>query len=238
MASHRWFSGAALVAGVFLAAACAPTIRSERDDNIPVPHDATWAWSGPGAPASAAAREGVQDSSRRGRYIPEAEAYDPIAQQRFRRAIEAAMEAKGFRKVEEAAPADFLLSFSFDGADAYHRPAPVRGGVAMSFYGGWGYGGWGFRPWGLYRPWGWYAPWGFGNPWGWGFAFYPYAYAPAYPYYGGRSYRDGWLTVQLRLRSDGETAWVGRYRTEEHEMREMSQTKLREVVGKLFDTLH
>jgi len=237
--TRRLLSGSALLAGAALAAACAPTIRSERDDNIPVPHGATWAWSGAGAPGAEAPRDTAQSGSRR-RYIPATQAYDPIAQQRFRRAIDVAMEAKGFHRVDDSTQADFLLSFSFDGSDGYRAAAaPYRSSVAVSVFGGWGGGyGWGYRRFGFYRPFGFYAPWGFGYPWGWGFAFAPYAYAPAYYPYGARSYRDGWLTVQLRLRTDGETAWMARYRTEEHQLREMSETKLRQAVAKLFDTLH
>ena len=51
-------------------------------------------------------------------------------------------------------------------------------------------------------------------------------------------YRDGWLVVELRLRSDGEVAWIGRYRTEEHRAREMPQEKVQQLVNKLFATLH
>ena len=223
----RWTRATILVAGAALATACAPSIRSERDENIPVPQGATWAW--------AARAPAARDSGDRGRYIPERLGYDPIAQQRFRRAIEGAMQERGFRKVDDTAQADFLLGFSFSGSDVYRQPARGAGAVSVGFYGGWGYRRFGFsRPWGFYRPWGWY-------PWGWGFAFtgYPYGwYAPAYYPYAASGYRDGWLTVELRLRSDGETAWLGRYRTEEHEVRRMSQEKIRQVVHQLFDTLH
>jgi hypothetical protein len=229
MIIDRWTRATVLVAGAALATACAPSIRSERDENIPVPQGATWAWA---ARASVA-----QDSGARGRYIPERLSYDPIAQQRFRRAIEGAMQERGFRKADDTAQADFLLGFAFSGSDAYRQPVHGVAAVSVGFSGGWGY-----RPFGVYRPWGFYRPWGW-YPWGWGFAFggfpYAYGYAPAYyaPYGGGGAYRDGWLTVELRLRSDGETAWVGRYRTEEHEVRRMSQEKIQQVVHKLFDTL-
>ena len=44
--------------------------------------------------------------------------------------------------------------------------------------------------------------------------------------------------ILKRLRSDGEVAWIGRYRTEEHEASRMPQEKVQEVVNKLFDSLH
>jgi len=118
-------------------------------------------------------------------------------------------------------------------------------GVGWYGFGGWGWGGWGgwgYRPRGFYRPWGFYQPWGWGwSPWGWGFGIAAY---PGYGYYGqsaygygGRAYRDGWLVVQLRLRSDGEVAWIGRYRTDSREVQHMSDSQLLGVVTKLFGTL-
>ena len=229
MITRRLLGAAIVVASAALAAACAPAIRSERDENIPLPQGATWAWGcGAGAP---------RDTAARGRYIPDrlaAGSFDPIVQQRFRRAIDAAMQARGFRKAVDSAQADFLVTFSLDGSEVYRHPA-VATTVGIGFYGGYGYRPWGFgRPWGFYSPWGWY-PWG----WSFGFAGYPaYGYAgSAYPY-GVNYYRDGWLVVELRLRSDGEVAWIGRYRTEEHRAREMPQEKVQQLVNKLFATLH
>jgi hypothetical protein len=230
MDKRRLLSAAALAAGVILAAGCAPSIRSERDENIPVPQGATWAWAGAGGTAQ-------RDSAARGRYIPDrftAGSSDAIVQQRLRRAVDAALRARGFRKAGDSAQADFLVSVALTGSEAYRHPPVAPAAVSVGFYGGWGYRPWGFgRPWGFYRPWGWY-PWG----WSYGFAGYPvYGYYGAYPY-GDRYYRDGWLVVELRLRSDGEVAWIGRYRTEEHRVREMPQAKVQEVVNQVFETLH
>jgi len=229
----RLFGPILVVASATLAAGCAPSIRSERDENIPVPQGATWAWSGDGAAAA-------RDTGPRGHYIPEryqSGAFDAIAQQRFRRAIDEAMRGRGFHRAEDSAHADFLLSLSFDGTEAYRRPA-VASTVGFGNFGG--YYGRFYRPWGFYRPSSFYQPWGWA-PWGWGFGFaaYPaYGYGPAYYPYGARAYADGWLAVTLRLRSDGEVAWVGRYRTEAHRVQEMSQEKVQEAVNKLFATLH
>ena len=237
MTSRGWLSPIVVVTAA-LAAGCAPSIRSERDDAIPLPQGATWAWR-------SVAAASVRDSGAARRYIPQrftSSVVDPIVQQRFRRAIEAAMRAKGFRRADDTAQADFVLGLSFDDAQAYRRPV-VPPAVGFGYYGGW-YGGgwyrpWGFgAPWGLYRPWGYYGPWG--GPWGWGlsFAAYPaYGYADAAYGEGTRYYRDGWLVVTLSLRSDGEVAWIGRYRGEEHTMRELPQEKVQEVVNKVFATL-
>jgi len=233
MTSRSWYGPFIVVTAAFLAAGCAPTVRSERDDNIPIPQGATWAWAN-------AAAQAAQDTGASRRYIPQrftSGAEDPIVQQRFRRAIEAAMRAKGFRRAEDTAQADFVLGFSFDGTDAYRHPA-VAPVVGFGYYGGW-YRPWGFgAPWGFYRPWGYYGPWG--GPWGWGlsFAAYPaYGYGAAMPYGGTRYYRDGWLVLTLRLRSDGETAWIGRYRGEEHALRDLPQEKVQGIVNQVFATL-
>ncbi len=240
----RVLGASVIVASLGLAAGCAPSIRSERDANIPVPQGATWAWAATGAAT-------YGDTTVRGRYIPNRYTYataDPIVRQRFLRAIDGAMEAKGFHRVGDTAQADFILSLSLDDQPAYAHGGTATA-VGVGYYGGWGGWGWGYRPfgfyrpWGLYRPWGFYQPWGWGwSPWGWGFglaAFPAYGYyaEPAYGY-GGRGYRDGWLVVQLRLRSDGQVAWIGRYRTDTREVRGMSDAKLQEVVTKLFATLH
>ncbi len=230
MIPHVRLGSFLLLSGAAFLTACAPSIRSERDANIPVPQGATWAWAGVGAVPG-------RDTSVRGRYIPSRYAYamvDPIVRQRFVRAMDAAMQAKGFHKLDDTAQADFVLSFSFGGEPAYTRAAVAAPAVGFAWSGGWGY-----RPWGFYRPWG-YRPWGW-SPWGWGFGF---AAIPSYGYYGvpayaggGRAYRDGALVVQLRLRSDGEVAWIGRYRADERDVRRMSDHELQTAVDKLFATL-
>lgn len=226
-------SSALALASAALFAACAPSISSERDANIPVPQGATWAWAGTGAASSG-------DSAARGRYIPARYAYaplDPIVRQRLVRAVDGAMRERGFRRQGDTAQADFLLSFSFDGRSAYARAATVAPAFGVGLYGGWG-----GRPWGFYRPWGYSRPWGWGwSPWRWGFGFaavpmFGYYGAPAYGY-GGGGYRESVLVVQLRMRSDGEVAWIGRYRTDAHDLRGMSDAQLQEAVNKLFSTL-
>jgi hypothetical protein len=233
MNERRLFRPLMVVVGVALAAGCAPSIRSQRDENIPVPQGASWAWS-------SAETAPVRDSGAERRYIQPRYAsgsFDAIVQQRFRRAIEAAMRGKGFRKADDPAQADFLVAFTFSGTEVARHPA-VATTVGFAFSGGY-YRPWGFsRPFGFSRPWGFYRPWGW-YPWGWGLSFAPYpayGYGSAYPV-GSSYYRDGWLDVTLRLRSDGEVAWTGRYRTEERRVREMPQARVQEVVDKLLATL-
>jgi uncharacterized protein DUF4136 len=222
------------VAGAALAAACAPSIRSERDANIPVPQGATWAWAGSGSAPS-------RDTSARNRYIPGRYTYavmDPIVRQRFVRATDAAMLARGFHRLEDTSQADFLLSLSFEPEQAYASRYAAAPAFGAAWYGGWG---WGYSRWGFYRPLGFYRPWGWGWgwPWGWGLgiAAYPaYGYDAA-PAYGASAYGDVWLVVQLRLRSDGEVAWIGRYRSGAQDLRSLSERQLHQVVDKLFATL-
>ncbi len=231
----RYRSPGAFVAGAALlaAAACAPSIRSERDAAIPVPHGATWAWEGQGS---------LPDT---GRYIRQDHAVtgDPIVQQRFRRAIEAVMDEKGFRRVDTAAQPDFVLSYAFGGPDDGYAHRRVAGGAAISvgYVGGWGYGR-GFYPgWGLYRPWR-IAPWGWWGPgWGWGFYSVPawgFAVAPSYaPYHAYGGYGETGLVLTLRLRSSGEVAFEGRYHTSAYEARRMSQERVQEIVTKMLKDL-
>ncbi len=231
MALHQ-FPSISLAGVVLVAAAgCAPAVRSERDAAIPVPRGATWAWetqaSGP-------------DTGRWIRQTPGG-AVDPIVQQRFRRAIDAVMDAKGFRRVEAEAQPDFVLSYHFAASDYGYARHPGGGTAAMGF--GW-YGGWGWAPsfgpffprWGFYRPWG-FAPWGWGGWYGapaWSFAVVP-TYGEPYHTYGG--YGETGLVVTLRLRSTGDVAFEGRYHTSLYEARRMSQEKVQDIVGKMLEKL-
>jgi hypothetical protein len=229
-------------AGAAVVTACASAVRSERDEAIPVPRGATWAWG----------RAGNQPDT--GRYIRRgpSEAADPIVQQRFRRAIESAMEERGFRQVADSAQPDFVLSYGIEPGEEYgagRSRAPVVGTAAVGF--GWG-GGWGYwpgfyRPFGPYRPFGLYRPWGFYQPWGWGWAgwgdpFFGSLWVPLYSsypvgYHSYGGYGEAALVVQLRLRSSGEVAWQARYHMDPRSARRMSQEQVQDVVSRLFKAL-
>jgi hypothetical protein len=210
----RVIGGGATLAAL---AACGPTVRSDRDENIPVPRGATWAW-------------GLRDttaSARRGPVSSE------IVQQRFQRAIEETMQAKGYHEVGDTSQADFVLTSRF--GERRDATAPVAGRMAV----GVGvYGGWGYQPWGFYRPWG-YRPFGFYHPWGWGWYGAPVwggVVAPAYPV-GYRSYEDGALIVVLRHRATGYVAWTGRVTPDQYGSRRLSQERVQEIVNQLFKDL-
>jgi hypothetical protein len=235
------FRSAAAATGAAAVTACASAVRSERDEAIPVPHGATWSWG----------RAGNQPDT--GRYIRRgpSEAADPIVEQRFRRAIESAMQERGFRQVADSEQPDFVLSYGIEpagGSGERGMRAPGSGAAAVGF--GWG-GGWGwgygpgfYRPFGPYRPFGFSRPWGFYQPWGWGWAGWgdPYfgaVWAPIYPvgYHSYGGYGEAALIVQLRLRSSGEVAWQGRYHMDPRASRRMSQEEVRDVVNRLFKAL-
>ncbi len=137
--------------GVAAFAACAPAVRSDRDESIPVPQGATWAWAMPGgprephlpgAPDTADAAERERPRGRGGpRYGRGMDGYgrdipfdDVIFAQRFRRAAETAMQAKGFHRSDDSSQAQFLLFFTvpaYPGYEAYPGygayPGPYRG---------------------------------------------------------------------------------------------------------------
>src|SRR5258708_33541698 len=103
--------------GALAFAACAPAVRSDRDESIPVPQGATWAWEPqpgpreiqrPPAPDTAGGEEreprgamGPRYGMRRdGRSIP---FDDVIFAQRFRPAAEAVTHAEGVHEGDDAA---------------------------------------------------------------------------------------------------------------------------------------
>jgi len=200
-------------------ASCSPAIRSARDESIPVPQAATWAWA-------------VPDTA--GRTARGPSPVGEIVQQRFRRAMESAMQAKGYREVADVAQADFVLSAEF-GEPRGGGPARANTAVMVGFSAGWGYGPWGFGRFGYFGPWG---PWGFYQPWGWGFYGAPMWTGYAAPAYvpGRRAYSDRALMVVLRDRPSGQVAWSARLGSDGLASR-LTQDRVQELVNKLFRTL-
>lgn len=130
--------------GALAIAACSPAVRSDRDESIPVPRGATWAWETtggtrqpyePSTPDSGAERPRtmMEPRSGMGGYDREIPFDDVIFAQRFRRAAEVVMQAKGFHKVDDASRAEFLLNFDVGGTWARrggmpgYGPGPYRG---------------------------------------------------------------------------------------------------------------
>jgi hypothetical protein len=219
MSMKQMLRGTIAAASLASAAACGPTIRSDRDEAILLPHGATWAW-------------GVRDTTERSDRGPALN--DEIVQQRFRRAIEGAMQAKGFRQADDPSQADFLLTFTRGIRGAGAGPGRVMTAAGVGFYGGWGY-----HPWGWYGPRGFYRPWGFYQPWGWGYFGAPVwggFVTPMYPA-GYRSYGESALVAVLRQRSTGDVAWRGRVASDVYDTRRLSQERVQEIVNKLFEDL-
>ena len=184
-----WRAGVA--AGAVLLAACAPAVRSQRDETVPVPQGATWAWAAPDTarrenPDSGARPETRQPPGRRAWAGPDGgdeTGAVAIPRQRLRRAVEAAMLAHHFARTADPASADFLLSVTL--GEGGRRPAmmggppPVAVSIGVGIRGGRGWRGpWGY-PYGAWMPFGWYQPWGFGY---YGYPLWGYATIPAWGY--------------------------------------------------------
>jgi hypothetical protein len=233
--SARPLSPAVLATTSLLLAACGPAIRSARDEAIVIPQGATWAW-GPrdaGPRGEAPPPEGVRGP--RGSAVPG----DEIVLQRFQRAVAAAMQAKGFRQVDSAADAEFLLTVGYRAAE----PRGLRGGTSIGIGIGGVWGGRGRRGW--YEPWG-GGPWGFG-PWAGGWMFVPWGWSwngpmgwaqvPMGGAYLPMAYREGALVAQLRQRATGYLAWRGQVATDGIAASHLTQHRMNSLVAKLFRTL-
>jgi hypothetical protein len=128
MSRDRTLIALVVTCGVAALAACAPAVRSDRDESIPIPRGATWAWEMTGGTRQpyepAASDSGAERARPRAMMEPRQgmDGYDRdipfddvIFSQRFRRAAETAMQAKGFHKVDDPSQAEFLLTFDMGG---------------------------------------------------------------------------------------------------------------------------
>jgi hypothetical protein len=227
-------------AGAAFLTACAPAIRSQRDQAIPVPQGAAWAWAqdadtgiGPGGANAPAARPERRSSPDRG----DPTALRAIPRRLFHRALETALEAKGFRKVDRPEDADFLLSLALEAA----RPGATRRGraaVSIGIFGGRGrrgrYGRWGSYPgWGSFWPWGGWV-WG---PWGYGWPAMPYGGAMMMPYPVAVAPRGATVVALLRQRSDDEVAWRAEYRADAYDLAYLTQRHAQKIADKLVASL-
>jgi len=214
--------------------ACAPAIRSQRDETIPVPQGARWAWEK--AEAAAARPQPGDTAPPEVRGAVRRPGNDPTAaraipRQRFHRALETALEARGFQKVEDRTQADFLLGLAFESPG---RPGPARVTTGIGI-------GWGGRPWGRgwVRPWGPYEPWGgwLWAPWGFGWYGVPYWGVAAYPVYQVPA-RGLLVVAVLRERSSGEVAWRAQYRADAYDLAYLTERHAQEIADKLVASLH
>jgi hypothetical protein len=233
------------LAGAALLAACAPAIRSQRDEAIPVPQGATWAWAAPdtGGPADSTGKALPGRGARGARPLSgqDPSGINAIPRQRFQRALEAALAARGFHKVDTLSQPDFLLTLTLGTPGRFNLGGPVGAVTAVSV--GW-YGGFGgprgrfgrYGPWGGWGYAGWYQPWGFG--W-YGMPMYAmpmYGMATAYPMYPGGS-RGTTVVALLRLRSSGEVAWRAQYRADAYDLAYLTPRHAREIADKLVASL-
>jgi len=168
--------------------------------------------------------------------------------QRFQRSVAAVMQTKGFRQVDSAANADFLLTVGFraQGAQGPRANTAVGVGYGGGYIGGYGGGyggavisigvGRGRRGGYFGRPMGFgamYVPWGMAyyDPFFWGMA--PMMYGAPWP----TSYRQPALVALLRQRSTGNLAWRGQVSTDGYGVNHLTQDKMNELVAKLFSKL-
>ena len=232
----------AAVLALLPATAClgGPHMISERDEGVPVPHHATWAWAAP---------DTTGDWERDPALASE------ITEQRFRRAFDSVMADMHFEQIADADSADFTLSYHLGVRHSHHEAAPQpmahsTVSVGFMFGGAPGYGwGPGFGPPGYgygprrgypfaYPGWGW--GWGAGlytwPGWGWG-AYGPPAYGGSLIANYGAQYGMGALVAVLRSTNNGDVAWEGTYLIDPYEMQNVTQHHVHDMVTKLMAKL-
>jgi len=125
MFTRRSFAAVAAIA----LAACGPSIEFDRDESIPIPAGATYAY-----PPEEHAGEDVDPSTS-----------NTIVQGRIQRAIDAELAKKGYKKVNDIEQARFVVRYFWNvskNTELVTTTTPV-----MSPYMGWGWGagyGWGW----------------------------------------------------------------------------------------------
>jgi len=117
----------ALLAGVTLvAAACGPTITSDRDESIPMPQGATYVWAG-GETVGQQVDPAVQNS---------------IVHQRIQNSINKELQEKGFSRIDHVDQADFYVRYYLSLKRETSYVSSTSGVYRGYGYGwGWGYGG-------------------------------------------------------------------------------------------------
>jgi hypothetical protein len=119
-------TGAAL--GLLALVACGPSFSSDRDPSIPIPASATWTWAGGHPDAAANDQAGASD----------------ITHRRIQVAIERELAEKGYRKVADAAEANFVVRYglALKVSTEYQTTSVATGGYGGYGWGyGYGYGG-------------------------------------------------------------------------------------------------
>ncbi len=228
----------AAAGGAVSLAACAPAIHSQRDEAIPIPHGASWAWAKTDSGGRTERQERGAEARPEGGAATARSGYDPSAEraipsQRFHRALESALVAKGFQRVEDRSQADFLLSLDIEGPPGGAR-ARAMTGIGVGWGGGFGPWGWG-RPYRFYATWGPWSPW-LWSPWGFGWYGVPYYGVAAYPAWQVPA-RSLVIVAVLRERSSGEVAWRAQYRADAYDLAYLTQRHAQDIADKLVASL-
>ena len=211
-----------------------PHMVSERDEAVPVPHHATWAWAAP-------------DTS--GDWERDPALASEITEQRFRRAFDSVMSDLHFEQVLDPDSADFILSYHLGMRRAREAAHPVsHGGVSFGVMVGAPAYGWGpgFGP-PLYRPgmrgypfaypaWGWGAGLYAWPGWGWG-SYGPPIYAGSVMMTRAAQYGMGALVAVLRSTNNGDVAWEGTYLIDPYELQNVTQRHVHDIVSRLMEKL-
>ena len=227
---------AVLALPALVACYSAPHMMSERDEAVPVPHHATWAWAAPDTAHSDWQRDPALASE--------------ITEQRFRRAFDSVMADMHFEQVDDPDSADFTLAWHIGVHRGSQQAAgPVMAHSAVSFgvmVGGPGYGwgpgfgaplyhrGYGY---GAYPAWGWGAGLYAWPGWGWGSYGPPAVYGHSTMMSYAAQYGMGALGAVLRSTNNGDVAWEGTYLIDPYEMQNVTQHHVHDIVAKLMDKL-
>jgi len=102
----------------------------DRDSTIPIPPGSTWAW-------------GPEPPERRPDEL-DPRVNNSIIHGRVKRSVEAALAQKGFRQVDDAQTADFLVYYRIGVRDA--RQVITQATPVAPMWGGWGWGFYGPPP--------------------------------------------------------------------------------------------
>jgi hypothetical protein len=114
-----------------LGAGCATRAHVDFDPNAPFDRYQTYAWL--------TSRSGLEQ----GQEQVHGEA-DPLLLRRIREAIDEGLAAKGYRRLDDPAAADFVVNFTVGAREKIRPTSSV--GIGMGSYGSWGWG------WGISAP--------------------------------------------------------------------------------------
>jgi hypothetical protein len=129
----RWHNHVAVAAAALTVVACGgPTITSDRDDSIPIPKAATYAWCG-NQEMHPKAKEGGADPI----------ATSTIVHQRIHNSINKTLATKGYKMVDDPTQADFCVRY-YLGVKTETSYQTTTSGAGMYGPGyGYGWGGYG-----------------------------------------------------------------------------------------------